>query len=102
MTAIKATWKNGQIVPDGTVDWPEGCRLIIEPVAEEATLGIREEDWPETPEGIARHMALMDQIEPLIMTPEEEAEWRAALKAQKDFDKANFEERAKRIEGLFP
>jgi hypothetical protein len=29
---IHATWKNGQIVPDGLVDLPEGCRLVVERV----------------------------------------------------------------------
>jgi hypothetical protein len=102
MNAITGTWKNGQIVPDNPVNWPEGCRLVIEPVPTETTLGIREEDWPTTPEGIARHLALMEQIEPVIMTDEERAEWEAARKAQKDFEKANFEKWAKQIEELFP
>jgi hypothetical protein len=31
MEAIHATWKNGQIVPDGPVDWPDGCRPMVEP-----------------------------------------------------------------------
>jgi hypothetical protein len=90
MHAIKATWKNGQIVPDESADWPEGCRLRVEPVCDGETLGIREEDWPDTATGIARLLALMDRIEPLTMTPEEEAAWRAALKDQKEFEKARF------------
>jgi hypothetical protein len=101
MNAIKGTFKNGQIVLDAPADWPEGCRVIVEPVPEEETFGIREEDWPDTPEGIARHLALMDQIEPLEMTPEEEAEWQAARKAQKEYEIAHFEEWSKRIEDLF-
>jgi hypothetical protein len=26
MDAIRATWKNGQVVLDGPVDWPDGSR----------------------------------------------------------------------------
>jgi hypothetical protein len=29
MNAIKATFKNGTIVPDGPVPWPEGSRLVV-------------------------------------------------------------------------
>ena len=29
MNANKATWKNGQIILDSHVDWPEGHRLIV-------------------------------------------------------------------------
>lgn len=40
---------------------------------------------------------MMDGIEPLIITPEEEAEWEAARKAQRDFEKARFEEKAETL-----
>lgn len=99
--AILGTIHNGQIVPDQPVEWPEGCRVVIEPAAKEETLGIREEDWPTTPEGIARLLALMDQIEPLEITPEEEAAWQADRKARNEWEKAKFEKRAKQLEDLF-
>ncbi len=31
MGEIHAVWKDGRIIPEGPVDWPEGCRLRIEP-----------------------------------------------------------------------
>ena len=101
MKAIKATWKNGRIVPDERVDWPEGCRLLVEPLPDRETLGIREEDWPTDPEGIAKHLARMEQIKPLLMTEEERAKWQAALKEHKEWEKANFEKWAKELEDLF-
>jgi hypothetical protein len=58
---------------------------------------LRDEDWPDTPEGIARHLALMDRIGPMDITAEEEAEWEAAREAQKVFEKALFEEHAEAI-----
>jgi hypothetical protein len=84
MTAIRATWKGGKIVPDGPVDWPEGCRLLIEPDLDDSgPIGIREEDWSDSPEAIADWLAWYDSLEPLILTPEEEADlaaWRQRIK----------------------
>ena len=72
MHAIRATWKDGRIVPDGPVDWPDGCRLMIEPeIAETGCLGTLEEDWSNSPEAIADWLAWYDSLEPLEFTPEE-------------------------------
>jgi hypothetical protein len=101
MSAIKGTYKNGQVILRQPADWPEGTEVLVEPLPQEPTLGMREEDWPTDPEGIARHLALMDRIEPLEMTPEEEAAWLAARKAQKEFESANWEEHSRTIERLF-
>ncbi|MHB1425646.1 MAG: hypothetical protein ACYC3I_20955 [Gemmataceae bacterium] len=101
MKAIMGTVHNGQIVADQPVEWPEGFRVIIEPAAKEEPLGIREEDWPTDPEGISRLLALMDQIEPLEMTPQEEAAWEAERKARKEWEKANFDKRSRKLEELF-
>lgn len=101
MKAIMGTVHNGQIVADQPVEWPEGCRVVIEPSSKEDTLGIREEDWPTTPEEIARHLALMDQIEPLEMTEEEWVAWEGERKAHKEWEKANFEKWARQIEEFF-
>jgi hypothetical protein len=102
MSAIKAVYLKGQIVPGEPVDWPEGTELRIEPITPSETLGVRDEDWPTDPEGIARHLALMDQIESFLMTPEEEAQWQAARKARKDFEKSTFAERAEKLRLAVP
>jgi hypothetical protein len=102
MEAIRGTVRNGQIVADQPVHWPDGCRVVIEPVPEdEETLGIPEKDWPTDSEGIARLLALMDQIEPLEMTPEEEIAWQADRRARKEREKTNFDKRSQRVEELF-
>lgn len=100
MQAIKGKYRDGKIILAEKADWPEDTEVLVEPVA--PTIGMREEDWPTDAEGIAALIARMEKIEPLLMTPEEEAEWHAALKAQKDYELATWEERAKKIEGLFP
>jgi hypothetical protein len=78
MNAIKATWKHGQIVPDEPVDWPEGCRLRVQPDSLLQTNGMSEEEQGDDPESIGRWIAEFDAIPPMQMTPEEEAEWQAA------------------------
>jgi hypothetical protein len=100
MKTIMGIVHNGQIIVEQPIEWPEGCRVVIE-AAEEATLGIREEDWPTDPEGIARLVALMDQLEPLEMTPEDDAAWEAVRKAHKEWEKAHFERWSRQMEGLF-
>ncbi len=70
MNAIKATWKNGQIVPDENAEWPESCRLLVEPIPVERTFGLREEDWPDTPEAVAEWLRWYDSLEPLEFTRE--------------------------------
>jgi hypothetical protein len=98
MAAIRGTLKNGTIVLDRSIDWPEGARVRVEPIEEEASVGIRDEDWPTDPAGIAKLLARMDQVEPMEMTPEEEAELAAWRKKVKEYTIANM---SKRIEGLF-
>ena len=94
MTVLKAVVKDGRIALESPTDWPEGTEVRIEPIPISAPIGIRDEDWPDTPEGIARHLALMDRIESLEFTVEEEAEWEAARKARKEFEKSRFDQHA--------
>ena len=42
MNAIRATWTNGQILPNEPVAWPEGTELFIEPVTRPARLLVRD------------------------------------------------------------
>jgi hypothetical protein len=98
MNAIKATWKNGQIVPDGKAEWPEGCRLLVEPIPAEQTFGLREEDWPDTPEAVADWLRWYDALEPLEFTPEEAADIAAWRQKVKEYTIANMD---KDVQGLF-
>ena len=102
VTTVTGTWKNGRIILDSATDWPDGCRVIIEPVSDLDALGISEEDWAETPEAIAEWLRWYDTLEPLLMTLEEEANWQDALNAQKKHDVATSHERSQRVGRLFP
>lgn len=82
MDEVHAVWKDGQIVPEGPVDWPEGSRLRIEPEPASA-VGASEEEWSNAPKAIADWLAWYDSLEPLIFTQQEEDEirdWRRRLK----------------------
>jgi hypothetical protein len=101
MTVIKARVQNGRIEVAAPADWPEGCEVVIEPSPARPALGMCEEDWPTTPEGIAALLKRWDQQDPLELTPEEEAEWQAARKAQKEYEIANFDRWTKEAGGVF-
>jgi hypothetical protein len=32
---LTGTWKNGQVILDSPADWPDGCRVIVEPIPDE-------------------------------------------------------------------
>jgi hypothetical protein len=71
MTAIKATWINGRIVPSGPVDWPEGSELLVEPLPSRIKIGLDEAEWDDSPEALADWEAWVKSIEPLEFTDEE-------------------------------
>jgi hypothetical protein len=74
MNALQGTIRNGQIVLDAPAALPEGTRVEVLPVeGARPTLGMREEDWPTTAEGIAALLARMDQLEPGWLSPEDDA-----------------------------
>jgi hypothetical protein len=99
MNAIRSVVKNGRIEVDAPPDWPDGTPVRVE-------LGLNgqseeDDETPETPEGIQAWLHWYHSLEPLVMTPEEEAAWKADRKIQKEFDIADAAERDRRIEGIF-
>ncbi len=97
MNAIQGTWKGAQVVLDNPADWPEGCRVVVEPVPATDQIGLSEEEWPRTPEAIADWLKWFDSLEPVQLTPEEEADWAAARQKVKEYTIAN---QGQRLEGL--
>ena len=98
MNAILSVVKNGRVEVDAPPDWPEGTPVRVE-------LGLNgkatDEERPETPEEIEEWIRRFREIEPIEMTPEEEASWEADRKAQKVFDTVNAAERDRRIDEIF-
>jgi hypothetical protein len=98
MNALQGTVRNGQVVFDEPVELPEGMRVEVLPVdAGRPMVGMREEDWPTTAEGIAALLARMDKVEPGWLSPEDDAAWRTALREQKNAEKARFFEDAEKL-----
>src|SRR5262245_4945734 len=95
---IGATWKNGQILPDEPVDWPEGCRLTVEPLKNAETIGLPEGSWSNSPAAIASWLAWYDALEPSEFTREEEADIAAWRQKLKEYSIANM---GKGVDGLF-
>ncbi len=98
MNAILGMVKNGRVEVDAPPDWPEGSLVRVE-------LGLNgkatDDERPETSEEIEESIRRLQAIEPIEMTPEENAAWEAGLKAQKKFDIANAAERDRRIDEIF-
>lgn len=83
MSAVKATWKNGQIVFDGPVSWREGSRLVVREEGSAEIEFMTEEEQGDDPESIRRWIDELRAIPALPMAPEQEAEllaWRQKVK----------------------
>jgi len=99
MNAIDGTVKNGQVVLDEPAPLPDGTRVRVIPTA-----GINanvDDDGPATPDAITARLALMDQFKPGWLSPEDDAAWRAALREQKEYEKARFPEDAEKLRRIW-
>jgi hypothetical protein len=99
MNAIRSVVKNCRVEADAPPDSPDEVPVRVE-------LGLNGQaehgdECPETPEEIAAWLRWYHRLEPIVMTPEEEAAWEAERKMQKEFDIANAAERDRRIEEIF-
>lgn len=101
MSMIKATVKGRRLELDAPADWPDGTEVIVQPVGSAVRFGIREEDWPDTPEAIADWLKWYDSLEPLLFTDEEQAAWNAARLEQRDFEKANSPQRVEKLRRMW-
>ena len=86
MSAIKATWKNGQILPDEPVDWVEGSELLVEPVSQSDRIGLIESEWRDDPESIAKWIAIVEKIEPLVWADGELEKYERYRQASRAFN----------------
>jgi len=100
MNAVTGTFHNGQVTFAAPPDWHEGAAVRVELDSGYCGVGMREEDWPRDPEGIAALLAKIDALEPFL-TPEEDDRWRAALKEDREQSKANFARECAEAEQLF-
>jgi hypothetical protein len=86
MNAVKATWKNGHIVPDAPVQWHEGCRLVIREEQLADVEFMTEEQQSADPVSVQKWIEDFRSIPPLSMTPEQEAEFVGWRQKAKEFN----------------
>jgi hypothetical protein len=86
MSAIKATWQNGQVLLDGAPDWPDGRRLIV---IEERPADIEfmtEDEQSDDSDAIERWIEHLRALPAVTMMPEQESEMIAWRKKAKEFN----------------
>jgi hypothetical protein len=99
MITIKATVRNGRIEVDAPLNLPDGTELTI-PIPERTdALGMRDDEWSDTPEAIEAWIRWYDALEPVEFSPGERAAWEAARQEQKDFELSQWEKQFQRVEG---
>jgi hypothetical protein len=87
MSCVKATWKNGQIVPEEPVSWPEGCRLEVRTAMPAEFEFLTEEEQGDDPESIRRWIEELRALGPIPMTPEQEAAMLAWQEKAENFNR---------------
>jgi hypothetical protein len=83
MSVLTGAIRDGRVELDAPASLPNGTRVRVEPTADVGGF-LREEDWPTTPEGIAEHVRRMEQFDPIVLTPEDDARILAARAAVRD------------------
>jgi len=69
MILLKGIIEHGQVVLPEPANLPDGTAVTVLPHESGKTLGIPDEEWPTSPDGIASLLKRMDQVEPFDMTP---------------------------------
>lgn len=110
MPKILATYRQGQVLLDHSVDWPDGTRIEVRPadletlaqaLSDPDRVGLDESLWPTTREGIDLLLAHMDAAEPLDLTLEQQRSIDAALESSKRQQKELVKESWSEMEQLF-
>lgn len=99
---VHATWKDGHVVIDEAVDWPDGCQLEVRPMSVNGSGDDEDDVLAKDRAAITRWIAEFDAIPPLTMSDDEAAEWQAARRAQREFELSTFEQRARKIQESLP
>lgn len=102
MTTIKAIIRNGRIEVGEPIDLPDGTELTIPIPDLPATLGVRDDEWPDTPEAIEAWIRWYDSLEPLEFSSAERAARETARSEQKHYELAQWENRSQRVSEHFP
>lgn len=89
MSMVKATVQGGRIEVMAPDELPDGTEVLVEvtPLAR-GKIGIRESEWRDDPEALADWDWWVQRIEPIELTPEEQAEHE---RFEEEFRRSNLE-----------
>ena len=96
MRVVHGKWKDGRVVFDESVDWPDGCDVEVRPLTGNPL--DNDDSQPNDAEAIARWIAEFQSIPPLELTAEAEADWAAARQTQREFELKTFDQRADQLQ----
>ena len=95
---MKGVIRKGRVEVEEPINLPDGSEVIVQVLNGDADADL-EEGWDNSPQGIAAWLQWCDALQPLKITPQEEADAEAWLKKISQGGTANL---AKRVEDLFP
>ena len=98
MNAMPATIRNGRIELDEQQELPEGTKLLVRFLCQEAD---HDSDEPNSPEEIARLLAASERLLPFDYTAEEEARIEEARQSRKAWELAHFDEHAEKLRRMW-
>ncbi|MCI0536463.1 MAG: hypothetical protein L0Z50_14680 [Verrucomicrobiales bacterium] len=104
MKRVSGTYRNGTVVLDEPVDWPEG--MHVEVVSDQGLQAAAEDvcldgsPWEDSPDAVQRWLGWFDSLEP-VLTAEELERFEAELRSARDEQKALLPQWEKRIANLF-
>ena len=94
---LKGVIRNGRVEVAEPIDLPDGTELLFS--VPDGTSADDEDGWDVSPAGIDAWLKWCDSLQPLKITPEEQADTEEWLKKINDYGTAN---RDRGIEDLFP
>ena len=95
MREIEATIRDGQVVTEVPLNLPDGTIVKIQTPEEGVDI------WENSPEGLKAWHAWFDSIEPVVFTPEEEAELAKYRAEQREWELAHFDERMDKLKKMW-
>jgi predicted DNA-binding antitoxin AbrB/MazE fold protein len=98
MTMIRAIVRNGQFEPIEPITLPEGTKVIVSLPESDIT---PDEDWDTSPEAIAARLAAMETIEPIFGNDTDRDAFENALREQKEWELAHWDEYTDKLKRMF-
>ena len=99
MAKVPTTYRDGKVIFDTPVEWPDGTRILVALVNDR--VGIDESEWPKTPQGIQALLQRMDVVEPLSLEAGEQELIDKARASSRSFNADSWGKNASELEGLF-